>query len=128
MEPYHWGGNFAAIENDKMIFQGTSPTGGADGSHIDLIEFLEIGNTYEVQCFAKSDSNTTGMFQLWCHDQIGQPNGVNQATVYKIPSTNGEIISLFFSARFNRNIRIHLQYTPGEGRIEVTNVKIFKLK
>ena len=124
----HWGGNYASVYNNKMIFQGTAASGGADGSNIDLIDFLEIGTTYEIQCFAKSASNTTGMFQLWCHDKSVEPNGVNEATVFRTPSTNGDIIGLPFTAQFNHNIRIHLQYRPGEGRIEISNVKIFQLR
>ena len=128
----HWGSNFASIVGDKMIFTGATATGGgppgsgeADGSHIDLNNILEVGKTYEISCFAKSDPNTTGMFQLWCHDQTGvKPDGVNVSTPYKTPSTNGEKIKLNFKADYNKNIRIHLQYTIGQGRIEIGDVKI----
>lgn len=127
----HWGSNCARIVGDKMIFIGTSaPTQqGTDGSHIDLNYILEIGKTYEISCFAKSDTGTTGMFQLWCHDDTGvKPDGVNVSTPYKKPSTEGEKIKLNFKADYNKSIRIHLQYTPGQGRIEISDVRISELK
>jgi hypothetical protein len=127
----HWGSNCASIVGDKMIFTGTSvPTPqGTDGSHIDLNYILEIGKTYEISCFAKSDTGTNGMFQLWCHDDTGvKPDGVNVSTPYKIPSTEGEKIKLNFKADYNKSIRIHLQYTPGQGRIEISDVRISELK
>lgn len=124
----HWGSTCASIVGDKMVFVGTSAPNGADGSHIDLNKLLEIGKTYEISCFAKTDTNTTGQFQLWCHDQTGEtPCGATAATPYKTPSTKGEIISLNFTAEYNQNIRIHLQYTPGQGRIEISNVNIYRL-
>jgi len=125
----HWGSNYASIVGDKMIFTGRSAMGREDGSHIDLNFFLEIGKTYEISCFAKSDINTDGMFQLWCHDDTGaKPDGVNVSTPYKTPSTDGEKIKLNFKADYNKNIRIHLQYKPGQGRIEVSDVRISELK
>jgi len=123
----HWQSNCASISNSKMIFTGTTAPQGTDGSHIDLIDFLEIGSIYEIVCFAKSDQNTTAKFQLWCHDKTGQINGVSEATPYKTPSTKGEDFELNFKADFNQNIRIHLQYEPGQGRIEISDVRIYKL-
>lgn len=121
----HWGSKCASIAGDKMIFTGTSAPQGADGSHIDLNYILEIGKTYEISCFAKSDINTDGKFQLWCHDNTGvKPDGSNSLTPYKTPATDGERIKLNFNADYNKNIRIHLQYTPGQGRIEISDVKI----
>ncbi len=125
----HWGSSCASIVGDKMIFTGTSAPKGKDGSHIDLNYILEIGKTYEISCFVKSEINTTGMFQLWCHDQTGvKPDGANSLTPYKTPTTNGEKIKLIFKADYNKNIRIHLQYTPGHGRIEISDVKISRLE
>ncbi len=124
----HWGSTCAKIENNKMIFSGASAPNGTDGSHINLINALEIGRTYEISCNVKSTVGTTGMFQLWCHDKINNPvNGVSEATAYKIPSTSEEKIKLIFKANFNEDIRIHLQYTPGIGEIQVSDVNIFKL-
>lgn len=124
----HWGSNCANISGDKMVFIGTSAPNGTDGSHIDLNDFLEIGKKYEISCFAKSDPSTTGMFQLWCHDQTGsKPDGATAITPYKTPSTNGERVALNYAAQYNQNIRIHLQYTPGQGRIEISDVRVYKL-
>ena len=124
----HWGSNCASIVGEKMIFIGNSVPNKADGSHIDLNNFLEIGKTYEISCFAKSEINTTGMFQLWCHDKTGvKPDGAEISTPYQIPSINGEKIRLNFRAEFNKNIRIHLQYKPGQGKIEISDIKISKL-
>ncbi|MFW5804318.1 MAG: hypothetical protein ACOCWG_03695 [bacterium] len=125
----HWGSNCASIVGNKMIFEGTSAPKAKDGSHIDLNNILEIGMTYEISCFAKSNVNTTGMFQLWCHDKTGvKPDGSHSATPYKTPKTEGELIKLNFKAEYNKNIRIHLQYTPGQGQIEVSEIKISKLR
>jgi hypothetical protein len=123
----HWGSRCASILDDKMSFTGTSaPTNeGTDGSFIDLNYILELGKTYEISCFAKSDTGTTGMFQLWCHDDTGvKPDGVNIKTPFKTPSTEGEKIKLNFKADYNKSIRIHLEYTPGQGRIEISDVRI----
>jgi hypothetical protein len=125
----HWGSNCASIVGDKMIFKGTSAPKGTDGSHIDLNNLLEIGKTYEISCFAKSLNNTNGMFQLWCHDNTGtKPDGVSEMTEFKTLSTEGERIQLNFKAAYNKNIRLHLQYKPGQGQIEVTDVKINEFK
>jgi hypothetical protein len=123
----HWKSNCARLENNKIIFSGTSAPQGIDGAHYDYLNKLEIGATYEISAYAKSANNTTGKFQLWCHDKAGQPNGISVATPYKTPSTKEEIVSLIFKAEFNDSIRIHLQYTPGEGQIEVSYVYIYKL-
>jgi hypothetical protein len=121
----HWGGSCASIIGDKMIFAGTSVPKETDGSHIDLNNMLEIGKSYEISCFVKSDPRTNGMFQLWCHDNTGvKPAGVNVSTDFKIPSVDGEQLKLIFRASYNKNVRIHLQYKPGQGRIEVGDVRI----
>jgi hypothetical protein len=125
----HWGRNCATIDGDKMVFTGTSAPEGTDGSHIDLNDSLQVGKTYEISCFTKSVDDTDGMFQLWCHDKTGaKPYGVDVQTSYKTPSIKGERIKLNFKAMFNKNIRIHLQYSPGKGKIEVSDVRIDELK
>lgn len=125
----HWGSNCSSIVGDKMIFTGTYAPKGTDGSHIDLNNLLEIGKEYEISCFTKSCDQTDGKFQLWCHDKTGaKPNGASAATSFKTPSIKGEMVKLKFRAEYNNNIRIHLQYTPGKGQIEVSDVKITELK
>ena len=70
----------------------------------------------------------TGKFQLWCHDNIGiEPHGVSTAIPDTTPSIEGERCSLKFEAKFNSNLRIHLQYMPGEGQIEISDVRITEL-
>lgn len=124
----HWGSKCASIVGDKMVFVGTSAPEGTDGSHIDLNN-LDVGKTYEVSCFVKSDPNTTAMFQLWCHDNTGaKPDGASASTTFKTPSNFGEKINLNFRADFNKNLRIHLQYKPGDGQIEVTDVRVSEVK
>lgn len=131
-EPWHlnhWKGECASLQGDQMIFKGTTAPKGADGSHIDLLNLLEIGNTYEIVCNAKSSSGATGLFKLWCHDNTAGVKiyGSNSETPYNIPSTKGDVIKLLFRADYNSNIRIHLQYTPGQGQIIVSDVMIYKL-
>jgi hypothetical protein len=123
----HWGGNCASIVDNKMIFSGTSVPNETDGSHKDFLNILMIGATYEIECYTRSAIDTTGRFQLWCHDKNSEPNGVSKSTEFKTPSIKGEMISLIFKAEFNQGIRIHLQYSPGEGQIEVDYVNINKL-
>lgn len=121
----HWGSNCARVENGEMVFEGTSAPNGTDGSHINLNSILEIGGEYNISCLAKCSKDATSMFQLWCHDDTGiKPSGVSEATDYKTPSINGETIALHFVAKFNKNLRIHLQYQPGLGKITVSDVRI----
>lgn len=125
----HWGSDVASIQKGKMIFKGLKTRLETDGSHIDFKDILKIGSFYKVSCFVKSLPNTDGKFQLWCHDKIGiEPQGYSIAIPYATPSIEGDYCSLKFEAKFNTNIRIHLQYMPGNGQIEVSNIKIQELK
>lgn len=125
----HWGSDVATIKNGKMIFSGTRTRLGTDGSHIDLKDLLKVGNFYKVSCFTRAVPDTDGKFQLWCHDDIGiEPVGSSAAIPYATPSVDGERCSLRFEAKYNTNIRIHLQYQPGQGQIEVSDIKIVELE
>jgi hypothetical protein len=125
----HWGSSCASIQSNKMIFTGTKAIIGNDGSHIDFKNLLEYGTTYLIKCTAKSLPNTTGHFQLWCHDNAGAVvHGVELATEFKTPSKKGEAFEIIFKPLFNNDLRIHLQYAPGDGTIEVNDVMIYKLK
>jgi hypothetical protein len=124
----HWGHNYAKIIDNILVFKSQPDSSLDDGSHIDFKGLLEIGNTYEVSCFVKAQENSTCKFQIWCHDKIAEPNGVSKATVFFTPSSSGEFVKLIFKAEFNRDVRIHLQFSPGKGEISVSDVKVFKLK
>jgi hypothetical protein len=124
----HWHGNCASISDNKMIFIGTTTPDGVDGSHINLANILEIDKTYEISCFAKSSPNTEGKFQLWCHDEVGYGQfRYEEKTSFKTPSVYGESFKVTFKAKYNKDIRIHLQYMPGVGKIEVNNVNLYKI-
>lgn len=124
----HWGSSCASVKDNQMIFTGLTAPNGTDGSHIDLLNLLEIGNTYEVVCNAQSSEGTTGLFQLWCHDNTGEKiHGSHCATPYQTPKRGGDIVKLLFRAEYNTNLRIHLQYTPGPGQITVTDVRVYKM-
>lgn len=124
----HWGSRCASIMNNKIIFRGKTAPKGTDGCHIDLNYVLELGKRYKVSCIASSIAGTNGKFQLWCHDEtIDKPIGENVGTHYLIPSVNGDEFYVEFNAKYNRNIRIHLQYEPGDGEIQVYNVKVEEL-
>jgi hypothetical protein len=123
----HWGSECARIIDDKMVFSGTFAPRINDGSNINLNNFLDIGKTYKISCYAKSTAGTSASFQLWCHDQKVKSPKTDVSTSYKTPSVEGEIIELRFKAEFNKHIRIHLQYKPGKGQIEISNVKISEL-
>jgi hypothetical protein len=125
----HWGSDVASIEKGKIIFKGKKTRLETDGCHINLKDILKVGSIYKVSCFVKAQPNTTGKFQLWCHDNLGkEPNGTDAAIPYATPSVGGERCSLRFEAKYNTNLRIHLQYYPGQGQIEVSDVKINELK
>lgn len=125
----HWGSDVASVEKCKIVFKGVKTRLETDGCHIDLKDILEIGSFYKISCFVKAAPNTTGKFQLWCHDKLGkEPKGVDAAIPYATPSIEGDKCSVHFEAKYNGNIRIHLQYSPGQGQIEVSNVQITKLK
>lgn len=124
----HWGSNVASIEQGKMIFRGTETRLEMDGSHVNLANVLKIGKLYIVSCFAKAIAGTTGKFQLWCHDNIGvEPYGSANAIPYATPTVEGSRCFLRFEAKVNTNLRIHLQYQPGNGQIEVSDVRIKEL-
>jgi hypothetical protein len=125
----HWGSSCASINANKMIFKGTAAPQGSDGSHIDFSGLLEVGSSYLIKCHAKSVPGTTGKMQLWCHDNLGSSvHGSDRATEFKTPSTKGDDIQLIFNPLFNNDIRIHLQYYPGNGTIEISDVVIYCIK
>lgn len=125
----HWKSNVTSFVNNTMVFQGlTVGTKGEDGSHIDLPNLLNIGKDYLITCHVQSDTGTTAQFRLWCHDNIDKTKStVSQSTDFKTPSNKGEKVLLRFTPVANRNIRIHLQYKPGNGRIIVHFVEIYML-
>ena len=94
-----------------------------------MYAILKVGNRYKVSCFARALPNTTGRFQLWCHDNIekGSSTENSYAVSYYTPSVEGERCSLVFEAKTNGNIRVHLQYSPGEGQIEVSDIRITEI-
>jgi hypothetical protein len=111
-----------------MIFKGENGEIANDGSHIDLTTIFEIGKTYEISCFARSANNTTGKLQLWCHDKIeGGDSKINVSTPFMTPPTEGETISLTFTPSIKKSIRVHLQYIPGKGSIEVSNLRFSEI-
>jgi hypothetical protein len=125
-----WKSNCAKRVQNQLVFEGnTAPKNGEDVAYIDLNNSLEINKTYEISCFAKSIEGSTCLVNLWCHDNTGAQNhGVNISTIYKTPSVKGEFIKLNFKAEMNNNIRIHLRYKTGNGRIKIRDVKIHELK
>lgn len=124
----HWGSSYASIINGKMIFTSDGKQDKVDGSHIDIKGTLEIGKCYEVCCLARSLPESEGLFQLWLHDNAGsQSYGVDVKTDFIKPTQEGEEIKLLFEPRFNKDVRIHLQYTPGKGQVEIESVNIIEL-
>ena len=125
----HWGSDVASIEKGKMIFKGTKTRLEFDGSHINLKDILKVGSIYKISCFVKASPNTTAKFQLWCHDKLGkEQTGIDSAIPYATPSLDGDKCYLRFEAKYNTDIRIHLQYQPGLGQIEVSDIKITELE
>lgn len=123
----HWGSKSARFEDSKMVFEGIfqNPQG-EDGSHRDLMDILDENKKYQIVAHVKSDPGTTGQFRLWCHD-IARADAVSASTEFEVPSRATKDISLIFLPKNNKNIRIHLQYKPGTGKIYVEKVEIYKL-
>lgn len=125
----HWGSNCCSISGNQMRFTGPSGPKGEEGSHIDLVNKLEVGRRYEVACRVKAEAETTAQFRLWCHDKI-RPDvvkGTNVETGFKTPPPHGEFVFLIYRANHNPDIRVHLQYKPGKGTIYVDNVRIYRI-
>lgn len=121
----HWGSDVASINDGRMIFKGTKTRLEMDGSHVNLANILKIGKIYVVSCFVRALPGTTAEFQLWCHDNIGvEPYGSENAIPYATPAIEGSRCNLRFVATQNTNLRIHLQYRPGNGQIEVSDIRI----
>jgi hypothetical protein len=124
----HWGNKFATLDNGKMVFSSDGKQEKEDGSHIDIKGILEIGKSYEVCCFAKSLPDNEGLLQIWLHDNAGsQHYGVDVKTDFIRPKTEGEEIKLLFQPKYNKDVRIHLQYTPRKGQLEIESVNIIEL-
>jgi hypothetical protein len=127
----HWGGHSASLLNGSIKFIGVDvpKDKGEDGIHFNLQDKLTLGKKYEVNCHTYSDSGTNAKIRLWCHDNTDRnvPNGSRATTEFKTPRKQGEEISLTFKADYNRDMRIHIQYKPGNGAIYVDEVKIYEL-
>ena len=124
----HWGNEYASINSGKMIFSSNGQHEKDDGSHIDIRGVLEIGKSYEVCCIARSLQENEGLFQLWLHDNTGTTEkGVDVKTDFINPKLEGEEIKLLFQPKYNKDIRIHLQYRPKKGQIEIEAVNIIEL-
>ena len=123
----HWGSNYCKIVESKFIFESVNNNLPEDGSHIDLVNYLDINKEYEITCLAKSLPETTGQIEIWCHDEFyGGAPSIGNHSGFKTPTANGEVITLrFYSSK--KDIRIHLQYRPGNGKIEVSYVKMVEL-
>ena len=130
----HWRSNNCKIENQKLILSGETVENKHDeeGSHINFKDIFELGSEYEIECLVSSDMNSNCLFSFWCHDNAkgvkkGQKETSRFKTEFITPSASGEIIKEKFKAKFNKDLRIHLQYKAGKGRIIVEKVQIFKL-
>lgn len=124
----HWGNNYAKIEDGKLVFTSSKGQSIEDGCNIDLIDTLTKGKHYTIKCHAKSSPDNTGKIRLWCHDKSGQPNGVSRATTFIDPTSEGDTLIINFPAENNHNIRIHIQYLPGEGKITVNEIRIKEIE
>ena len=121
---------YSVIEEltSKIIFSGEKISNDGFILYFDY-KPLEVGAWYVVSCIAKSDKDTNAKLKLWCHDKTSPetPGREQVSTAVSTPINNKETFFLFFKSKINSEIRIHLQYLPGKGRIEVNDVKIEKL-
>lgn len=125
----HWGSTYASIKDKKIIFSSNNKTeGDEDGCNVDVLDVLELDSRYEVSCLVDGKHNVDGAISLWCHDGGHHPTKNSKQTNFVIPKLGKTSISLEFVAKNNKNIRIHIQYKPGQGQIEVSDFKIKKLE
>ena len=127
----YWDSKGIQIVNNSIVFEGlTSASQEGEVAVRDFKDLLEIGKTYEISCQAKAlVADASAKFILWCHDSIvdGEKVEVNIKTEELIPAEGSELITLKFTPKKNTNIRIHLWFIPGNGRIQINDIKIHEL-
>jgi hypothetical protein len=127
----HWKNNISRIENQKLVLEGIIDRmkRQEDGCHIDLVNTVQIGNKYEIEVRAMSIPGTDAKMAIWVHDKIDKklPLGSKTFTDFITPSKEGDVIKAIYRADYNTNMRLHLQYKPGHGRIEVEEINIYEI-
>jgi hypothetical protein len=133
--PY-WGGRQDTVSkiNGYMAFSARPGewnrlTPDENGALYDITSGVYEGFTYQVQCKAKCDSNTTMGFKLWVHDTEGGAGRSvsNPSDGFDTPGTELKDYSVKFKATKTNAIRIHLHCKAGQGRILVKEVVVTKL-
>ncbi|MDD5489469.1 MAG: hypothetical protein PHP25_02210 [Candidatus Moranbacteria bacterium] len=124
--------NINRIEYSTMIFEAEeSQIANHEkkfGAYYDF-DSLSEGDEYEVVCWVKSIPDSTMKFQVWLHDNIMGGRSIWSARMPKypiIPSLRYQKISVKFIATTRKALRIHLEATPGLGKILVRRVKLLK--
>ena len=118
----HWGGKVCFRQGRNILFKGNDVNNtGTEGCHCNVFGELQLNRVYKIEVKAKSNRKiSTAKFSLWCHDDVGEPGnkGVSLETGYAPVGEEGTIFTLYFVPNFNSNIRIHLQYMPGDDEKE----------
>lgn len=122
------------LENSKMVFEATSDDVVNErkkfGAYFDVRNLVE-GNAYSLSCEVCSVVNTTMKFQLWLHNDVlfkGSTWSMREPPAEFIPNIRWTKLEAVFSATATKALRIHMEATPGIGKIFVRRVKLIKLK
>jgi hypothetical protein len=114
--------HYLLLSGDESLFAQIPHFNNQGGAFKDLMDVLPYGQTVEIIARVRSVPGTTASLQLWCHDHA--PNLKNRYTEPLVPGSEWQEISMLFTATQSSNLRVHLLFTPGAGRIHVDRVKV----
>lgn len=121
------------IENSTMIFEANNEEvlnqNNEYGAYIDLRNGILNGQTYEIICKLKSETDTTMGFQLWVHDTRGGNMDVSkkEPKSFYTPKNIYRELRLKYTANSTNAIRIHLHNKAGVGKIIVDKIMVLKI-
>lgn len=121
------------IENGSMIFEAKPEEVNNNqheyGAFFDIKNGIYNDEKYEIICQIKSERNCSMKFQLWVHDTIGENPQVNvkEPKYPYTPPNEADTIKLNYRANESNALRIHLHALPGDGKIIVERLLIYKV-
>ena len=133
-----WGSNFCRFEGHKLLFSGTGPQD-RDVAWKDFNQLLEINKTYFIEAQIEYDPDDKNYdsysypedakIEIWVHDNmLSDPNWRGPSETSHFPSKERtQKLSLNFTAKQIRDIRIHFRFYKGKGIYKVSWLKIKKL-
>lgn len=125
--------NINRRENSKLIFEANiGDITNAEGRYGAYQDFLGIteGDLYELTCYVKAEENTTMKFQLWLHNYTNGSGSTWRTRMPASPITpkkNYQKMKVRFNGTSTKSLRVHLEATPGSGKIIVDKVKLERI-